>query len=400
MNKFRLICFLLVALLSSSAFAQKNPHNNASMDAALMKALQGVRIWTPVNDSDLPAKTVSIRVEDMNGKTLADQEVRLGIMRKSGERKDLRKKSDENGIALFENLDVGEAQAYRPTATFEGATYGGTPFRLPEDKGRALVFQRIPTTDDQTMLLQSFGQTLVDLAGDRVRVVQESTIMNMTSMRGTVATIVLPEQGLKMKLPKGALNFQTERTMDDFRIVQKDDELLIKGSFSPGAFRLRYSFDLKPDGKSLEFTMPVPLSTIRYRVLMREMEGLSFSADGFPAPERMEARGQGYFATETQRKPSDDRLEKIQVRVTGLPSAGPWRLIAIGIALVLALLFLFVAFGRVGKEAFAQERERLIKSVKELDQAREKGAIGEKFHHREREETLRRLAILLEDSQS
>lgn len=384
-----IVILLAIALVAPNASAQDH-HGNSALDAALLRAMRGVQL-SGNEERQLPAGIVEVKVIDENNAPVVGQDVRVGVMKSDGQREEVRQKSNEQGVARFSELPGGSKQAYRVTVEHEGAVYGATPFRLEEGAGRALWIRRLPVAKEQRLLLQWYGQTLVEFVNERVRIVQESQLLNVG-----VRTVKLPDEGVKVNLPKGFLNFQGEKVMSDQRFLQKEDGFVIKGSFPPGRVRLRWSYDLPATSSDMALNLDIPFNTIRYRLLTRKIPGVGMIATGFPPAEPFEYSGKKYIVSEISRSPDDTKLESVHLTIQNIPGPSQRRIWAIGIAALLALFIVIFSRQRKMNIDLSAHKNRLLDEIRSLDADAQTGEIGPKFHAKERKERLVRLAMLLE----
>jgi hypothetical protein len=160
---------------------------------------------------NLPAGTIRVRVVDsQTDQPVAGAHLQLGTMTSQSTRSTTDAKTSAQGEHVFEKLATGDGQAYRANLLVEGAKYSSTPFRLPVEQGYDVLIRRLPTTRDLHELVLYVGATSIELRDERLKVVQQARLINIGSK-----TIVFPEGGQLIKLPKDYKAFQAEELMTD-----------------------------------------------------------------------------------------------------------------------------------------------------------------------------------------
>ncbi|MFW6086457.1 MAG: carboxypeptidase-like regulatory domain-containing protein [Myxococcota bacterium] len=370
---------------------------HGGVDQATLRRVmgEGPPITTAEASDEVPAGAVRVTVVDQADEPVADAPVRLGILESGGNRRSQAKPTDEAGLALFEDLPTGNGQAYRVSVTHEGATYGADPFQLPADQGYQVRIVRLPVTHDTNVLLQAMGQTILELRNDRLGVMQQSQLMNMSDR-----TLVLPDAGVKVRLPEDFTGFQAQEVMTDQRLESTDDGFRLKGSIPPGKVDLMWKYDLPVGGTAMDFGFPMPFRTFRYRVVAEAIPGLEMSVSELGAVMRHEGRSGELLIAQGERGPEDPPLESLSIHLENIPGPGPWRWIAVAGALLLALAAVFLGAGgdrRAESQARAREehKQRLLAEAVELERLRSEQEIGPEYHERRMNEVLIQLAALL-----
>jgi len=345
--------------------------------------------------SDVPPGTIEVRVLDSRGLPVADQPVRVGILAQDESRDERGGTTDRNGVAVVANLRAGSNQAYRVTVPYRGANYGSMPFRLEVGRGHRVTIRRLEVTHDDGSLLQYVGQTLVEYRNERVHVSQQAQLVNLGR-----DTYVFPGNGLQWRLPDGFTAFQSQRVMSDQRVVATDDGLAIRGSLPPGRTTLSWAYDLPLSGEQVIISQPLPVKTFRYRVITQASDGMTMSVDGFPDADEHEVNGQRVLLAELQRSPRDPELDRLHIRIRGIPSVGPIRWIALGMAMLLAF-FGILLVARGGNlsgalvEARARRKEELLDEAAEIERLFGESEVGPKYRARRLREIVDELASLL-----
>lgn len=348
----------------------------------------------------VPPGTVEVTVVDAEGRPVERASVLLGVMAQGGDRTRIPGSTNENGIVVYRELATGSGRAYRVNVPYEGATYSSPPFQLPPDHGYAVRVVRLPVTRDDRTVLQLVGQTYVEVRDERLHVVQQAQLANMSP---TPQTYVFPEDGLRVALPEGYLAFQTQPVMSDQRVEEiAGFGMRIRGSLPPGRVTLTWAFDVPITGANMDLVFAVPFRTYVYRVITDAPPGMSLEVDPLPPVESFEDEGRRLFGTEIQRRPGDPPFEQLTMRFRGIPGPGPARWVAVGLALGLLALGLALAiFGGgsrarpLAAESLARKKRELLEEAAELEREFARGEIGPQWRQKRRAAIVRELAVLL-----
>ena len=343
----------------------------------------------------LPAGSVQVTVVDARNQPVAGATVRLGTMAQGGERTSQMAQSDATGRVQFNDLPTGSSQAYRANVHFDGVTYSAMPFRLESDRGQDVRIRQLPVSSDARLLVQLLGQTMLEYRDERIHVSQQARLMNVGQ-----ETYRFPEEGIAFRLPRGFKAFQSEPVMSDQRITPNDDGFVIRGSLPPGQVALNWAYDLPLESGDVVVSHPIPIPTFRYRVISDAGNEMTLSIDDFPEAELREVQGRNFLVSEFQRRPSDPPLERVRIRIEGIPGPGPLRWIAVGASLVLAFLGFMLAFrGGDLAGALAEGRKRrrteLLDEIDELEQLFSTSEIGPRYREKRLKEITEELASLL-----
>lgn len=362
-------------------------------------------VATSEPSTEVPAGSVRVLVVDVEGRPIEGATVILGTMQQGGDRDRISASTDASGTHTWSGLATGTSQAYRVSVPYEGASYGAAPFQLPTDRGYQVRVVRLPITHDDRTVLQVIGQTFVEIREERLHVIQQAQLANMSQ---TPQTYVFPDGGLRVRLPEGFLAFQSQPVMTDQRVEEIAGQgIRIRGSLPPGRVTLTWAFDLPIAGSEMDVTLNVPFRTYIYRVITDAPPGLDLDIDGgsLPEPQEFEDEGRRLFGAEVQRRPGDPPFDHFTLRFRGIPGPGPIRWIALGAA----LLFLFggailVIRGGSVEEIARQSREdrkrELLEEAAALEERLGRGEVGPQFRQTRREAIVRELAVLLHQEKS
>ncbi|MEM9862539.1 MAG: carboxypeptidase-like regulatory domain-containing protein [Myxococcota bacterium] len=383
----------LVPLIPSAAVAQ-DARQESVREAAGRRAQGRARpVAESTSDARVPAGTIRVLVVDEADRPIPDAPVRIGVMRQGGDREAHNGRTDERGMFEQTGLATGNGQAYRVTLDHRTARYGTTPFRLDLEHGQFARVRRLPVTEDTRALIMTVGQMMLEYKSDRVKVTEQAQLANLGA-----DTVLLGE--VPMPLPPGFTAFQSQEVMSDQRIVPDDEGFTLRGSLPPGTVTLTWAYDIPLEGADLILDRPLPFRTYRYRVISDASPEMTLNVEGFPTAERRESQGRRVLMTTIEREPDDAELRSIRLAVTGIPSAGPLRYVAVGAMLMLLLLGFFLVTRTESRasslaRARGERRDALLAEAKELQELFDHGEVGPKYHARRMGELTDEIASLL-----
>jgi hypothetical protein len=137
--------------------------------------------------------------------------------------------------------------------------------------------------------------------------------------------------------------------------------------------------------------------------MMPASSSIKLVAKGFPTAElRHDAQGQSFLVTEKRMRPEDPKLTSIALGIHDLPTPGPGRLLATGLAacgVATGLAFAFSRRGRRRAGASAKStRSALLADLADLERGLQAGDIGPKTYERARRELIDALARTLREA--
>lgn len=393
----------IVATLS--ALSVLTPHVSS---AQLDDAHDAAGMFEPKPDSSteddaLPAGTIRVTLVDADEKPLAKHPLTLGIMETSVAKGDSRKRvareTGADGVTVFDQLETGSGFAYRVSAQRDGATFGAPPFQLSPKRGTNVTLHVYPVTRsiEQAMVV-SQAVTHVEVKDDRIQVEQLFSVFNF----GKVAWV--PDNVI-VRLPPEFTALNGSQTMGDQGIDPVEHQgARLRGTFGPGQSDVEFRWQLPYSGDrdvNLEIGM-VPHVAVA-RVMSPASKDMRLEVEEFPASvSRTDNRGQRMLITEKQLRRDDRPLSAVRVSIQNLPSPGPGRWIATGLAGVAVLLGIGAA--RRPRQA-AQEtssakkrRKALLAEIEELEAAHARGEVGPKAYARARRELVDAIAATLAET--
>ncbi len=375
------------------------------MNPQMQRVLRPPAPAEATESADVPSGAIRVLVVDPEGQPLADQAVDVGILA-GGQRDRRNTRTDADGVAWFRDMATGSDQHYRVNVPYQGATYSSMPFALAAGgPGYSVRVERLPVTRSDQFVFFHVFRTVVEQRGERMHVIHQGELTNA----GT-ETYVFPDDGVRAALPEDALAFQFQRVMTDQRIeeIQGEHAYVMRGSLPPGTVRMAWAYDVPIEGGDMELPVEIPMAFFGMQVIVEAIPDLGVSVRGMPRPERLDVNGQACessrtsegcaWVVQTQRAPTDARLDRIVIRITGIPGPGPMRTIAVALVILFALagVLLLVTARGTGSVVEAREARRaaIKREAEELAEELERGEVGPEFAARRRAELSRELAGL------
>lgn len=399
MSRFtRLSLSLALLLAAPHALAQDQlPEGHAPVsEEALRRALgEGPPVAMSQPSPEVPVGSIDVSVIDESGAPLANTRVRLGTMN-AGASSERFTTTDANGHARFTGLDPRVRAAHRVTLDYQGARTLTTPFTLDPSAGQAVLLRRLQTTQDLRVLLQRVGQVVIEFRkANRLHVSYTTELLNLGER-----TLVFPGRGLQVRLPRGFSEFQSERSMNDQRVVPNAQGFRIAGSVPPGRLQMQWSYELPYHGSEAEFTVPIAFrQTAGFQVATEAAPDMELDVPGFADAEFTTFQGRRWLHTEVELTPEDAPLRRVRIRLRNIPGPGLARWVAIAAALGLLGWGLHLArtqgqSARIGREERAKHAESLLDELEKLAREHADDEVGDVFFRRERERVVDELARL------
>ncbi len=355
---------------------------------------------TENEDPSLPKGTIVVELRDPDNNVLSGVEMSLGILHQSvakGESREHKSAtSDPKGFVRFDGLESGSGIAYRVTVGRDGATFAALPFQLSETKGMHVILHVYPVTRDiQEALVVMQGILFVEIKDDRIQIEQVFTVFNLGKITWIADNVIL-------KLPATFTALSAQQSMSD-QGVDSVDKVggKLRGTFSPGRHEVHFHWQLPYSGeKDVDFEVGLPPHVAVMRAMAGASTGVRFVVVGFPDAEaKNDVQGQRVLVTEKQVR-RDEPWTSMHIKLEGLPTPGPARLVATGLAGVLVLTGLGLAFGagkKPSRTSFDKSRRaQLLAELLELENARKTGDVGPKTYERARRDLLDAIARTLE----
>lgn len=334
---------------------------------------------------DVPPGTIKLTLVDEKSQPLPHHEVKLGILfqkiSEGEERKEEIARTDAEGVAVFKGLASSSEFSYRISARSGPAEYSSDPIQLKPDMGVAALLHVYPVTRDiNAASIGSRGFVYVETRDD---VFQFEVLFRVFNMGG--ATWV-PE-GVVMRLPAGFKAFKAGESMSDVRFEEEAGRgARLAGTFSPGQHNVSFRFQISRDEESsASFRFGLLPHTAEIRFIAEAAPSMQLDIEGFERPQTdVNQNGQRVVVTRHVAKRGEPELQFFEATLSGIPTPGPGRWIAVLIAGALAALGFGVWRGVVGHQAQDELQERdaerarqvLLDELVELTRARREERIG------------------------
>jgi hypothetical protein len=168
----------------------------------------------------------------------------------------------------------------------------------------------------------------------------------------------------------------------------------LRGTFGPGRHDVNFRYQIPLDGNAAQtLRVGLPPHVAQLRVIAEASKTMGLSVHGFPSSQRTQNReGKRVLVTEQQQGRRERPLTEAQITLTGLPTPGPGRTIAIVLALLAAASGVVYFATRREEESLDSEarddlveaRETLLDEIVSLEKLRKKGEVGPKTYKRVR----------------
>jgi hypothetical protein len=382
--RFAMPLALLLALAagSSPALAQPLPSGHPPMTAEATPKEDAV-----VASPSVPAGTIVLKLVDAAGRPVPGADVKLGILfqkiAEGEQRSDKLGKTDAEGLATFSGLSPTSDFSYRLTTRSGPAEYATPPIQLKADMGVQALLHVYPVT--RRVEEASIGAIVYVFVETRDDVFQ----FEVLTRYGNRSSVTWVPDNARMRLPSGFKAFKAGESMGDVRFEEVPGHgAKLVGTFAPGQHQASFRFQVKRQEESrASFDFGLPPHVAEARFLAAAAPGMQIDVDGFEKP-RTDVdtqSGQRMLVTRRQAVRGEaSGLGGFTAVVTGIPTPGMGRWIAVLIAGGLAALG-FAAFrGKLGLETQAELRERdaerakqvLLDELVDVTRAEREGRIG------------------------
>jgi hypothetical protein len=341
----------------------------------------------------LPAGAISATIVSDQGLPLAGTQVRLGILfQKIAEGESRSEKfaqADASGTVHFSDLPKGSDHAYRVTVQAGAASYQTSPFNLRQDMGQRVVLHVFPSTPDiEKAQVGMRGYMYIETRDDVFQFEVMFRVFNVGQVTWVPSDVVV-------QLPKGFKAFKAQDAMTDVRFEQVDGVgARFKGTFSPGQQEASFRFQMpKSNEESASFRLTLPPHVAEMRVIAEASSTMNLEVDGFQPPvATANQNGQRVLVSVKQLVRRDEELKDFVATLSGIPTPGPGRWVAVLVALCMAIGGVFAARGAFddatgGNDAAADKkraREILLRELLALEAARRNERIGPRSYEQSR----------------
>lgn len=352
-------------------------------------------------DPKLPPGTVEVTLVDEQERPQANVEVRLGILQQTVAEGEAREnkvaRSDSAGKVRFSGLHTATNFSYRISVPRGPATYAAAPFQFKGEAGQSVLLHLFPVTQDiRSAMVGMRGIILIEPRDDVFQFQVMYRVFNIGRVTWVPSTLTL-------QLPPEAKGFTAEDSMSDARFAaESGGRVRLSGTFAPGQHDAQFRFQVPNHGEAdVGFRLDLPPHVADLRVIAQSSPGMTLEVDGFdPAQPTVDANGQRLLFTAREMRQGDNPLRELAIRLSGLPTQGPGRWIAVALAAGLAAAGLSAARRapaqpkKLAREELAAARELLLDELVALEQARAAGQIGPRSHDSAKRQLVEALARL------
>ncbi len=359
---------------------------------------------TDRDDPSLPTGTVIVEVVNADGLPQAGVTVTLGSVQQSVAKGESRSRvqatTNEKGQALFENQSAGQSVAYRPSAMFSNRSFSAMPFRMPPTGGHRSALRVFQTSgnieDTDIRMLAAYSVTIQE---DRLAIEQFIRVFNL----GKVAWVAGDSVA---RLPAGYVAFSREQSMMEAQIEEVQGQgYRILGMIKPGTVDFNFRYHVPLSGAERErLDLGLPPNVAHAIVEFEAGKGMGLLAAGFSEAQRvMGIQQRPVLRAERQFAKGDGSSSTLEIQITGLPTPGLTRWVAVGLALALVLLAITLGRNATGTAALqalradlGHARDALLTDLEALDSGKHSKDIGPKASARLRRTLLDALARVIE----
>lgn len=359
---------------------------------------------TAADDPSLPAGTLVATLRDAQDRPIPQAQAALLITRSSVAKGDSTERRDvtvdEEGTTRFSNLAVGMHAIYRVTAANGPARFATPQFQLSDKMGKRVSLHIYPTVGNlEELRAGSWGIVYLQLREDAITVEQHVTVLN-------VDPVAWIPNDYSFGLPVGFKAFTKPNDSDEdvaFEEV-KGEGATLRGTVTPGQHDIifRYQVPLENDERQT-FRIQLPPKTFQIGVMAEASKNMALDVTGFPATQRTERNGKRLLVTKKQASGSTEELRSLEITLSGLPTPGPGRWIAIVLGLGALLGGLAYARTRPSegldddqRADLAEAKQALLDEIVALERAHRSGEVGPKTYTRVRAALMDALGRIVE----
>lgn len=346
--------------LSMGAAAQGmppgHPPTNQAGDDDLQNAMLGPLPDRSHPDPTLPARSITVEVRDERGQPLRNIEVSLITMFSSiaqGDSKaSQRAVTGPSGEVHFTDLDTALRFTYAIQVTREGARYGAEPFRLGQT-GHRVILHTYPVTSD--MRDGFVGVQVLASIGLREGHFDIQSVYRVLPLnRKTFAP-----KNLAWSIPDGAQAVDLGEQPGDGKVEVKDGKIHLLGTYPPGQNQVGFTYQIPH--KNSEFQLidfGLPPHVTNFVIVVEKTPTMGLSIPGFEIIESKDQGGKDLLVARKTMHAGEAQLTHLPVELSGLPTIGPGRWYASGLALLLTAGGMGLALSRRNRGPGESERDR------------------------------------------
>ena len=353
-------------------------------------------------DPTVPAGSVFVQLRDVTGAPLAARTVVLNVTRQTiaeGTSRSIQQlRTDQSGFARFQRLSSNTDFSYRIRTEQGEATYASPIFRLSPAAGQSLLLHVLPVTRQlSTAMVGMTGFVSVQPRDDVFSMEVSYTVFNVGANTWVPSSV-------SIQLPEGATAVTAEEGMADTRFVPVgEDRVKLVGTYGPGKHAVSYRYNLPNEHKETQsFDFELLPRVFEVRIASEAGPHMKLAVDDFPPAQEVRSEtGQRVLLARRQQNAEQSPLETVRIFLSGMPTPGPGRWVAVALAALLALLGLISRWRsapasriRVPKSDVTAARNLLLEELVFLEKANDRKKIGPRTYRSARKELLDALARL------
>jgi hypothetical protein len=355
---------------------------------------------TSVEDPLLPPGVIVATIKDAQERPIPRAAITLGILHntvaKGESRERQAKDADPEGTARFEGLAVGSGTTYHVSTSRGPAVFAVPSFPIGDKAGKRVVLHAYEVaTSIDTLFLGMQGRVHLTLREDSIQVEELLSVFNL----GAVAWV--PD--LVVDLPAGYRAFNKPEAMEDARIDEVSGKgAALRGTFTPGRHDLSFRYQVPLDGDARQtIRIDLPPRVAQMAVTAEASKTMTVDVSGFPPSQRVTGNdGKRLLVTQKQSPRADGGLQSLEITMSGLPTPGMGRWIAVALAVAALGIGFTLLLQRGGSEEMDEDarqdlreaREALLGEIVALERARKAGEVGPKTYDRLRSSLVDALA--------
>ena len=338
-----------------------------------------------VSNSSIPSGMIQVKLVNETGEPLLNADVKLSVqfqkISEGEQHSEKFTKTDAEGLAHFNGLTPGSDFNYRVSTKNGPAEYSSEPIMLKPEFGALSLLHVYPVTRNvEEASVGSRGFVYVETRDD---VFQFEVLFRYFNMGGVTW---VPEDA-RMRLPEGFKAFKAGDSMEDARFEEDPGHgVKLAGTFGPGQHNVSFRFQVpRHEESSASFRFGLPPHAAEIRFIAEAAPSMQLDIDDFEKPQTdVNQNGQRVVVTRHVAKRGEPMLKTFTAQLSGIPTPGNGRWIAVLVALGLAALGAGVLRGVFGEDAQVDLQDRdaerahrvLLDELVDLTRARKNQVIG------------------------
>lgn len=348
----------------------------------------------------LPRGTVEVEVLDANESPVAGAEVQLwrvpaGREEDSASQEDRRARTGVNGKVELGGLEPERGMAYEVRVDHGPATFSSGLFHPSVDRGHQVTLHVYPATlelNQTEIALQTLAYVMP--TDDAFQWELLVTVFNL----GRVAWVT---HDTRIGLPLGAAGIEAEPRSPAVGWIVEDRAARMVGTVPPGRHELLLRFHVRNQkADQAHFHFELPPRVAEAQVMAEGPPGMRLEvADAPPSQPKSGRKGQRLLFVRWQ-APEATPLQELQVTLSGIPTPGPGRWIAVIFALALFGWGVWPARRRKAAASPLSDRDArrarsaVLDELVALERARRADVVGPTTYEIARGKLLRALAAI------